>query len=93
MTTPKKVLTLDNINPRVRDIKVSFQGSLGIRASEIEREIHQGVARPFGEMTACHIGDLHATGQKPCTFLRQVTSHLLPTTNNSILPFKRFRHH
>ncbi|XP_075436985.1 alanine aminotransferase 2-like [Ascaphus truei] len=74
MTTPKKVLTLDNINPRVRDIKVSFLGSLGIRASETEREILQGVGRPFGEMTACHIGDLQATGQKPCTFLRQVVA-------------------
>uniref|UniRef100_A0A8C5QBR0 Alanine aminotransferase 1 n=1 Tax=Leptobrachium leishanense TaxID=445787 RepID=A0A8C5QBR0_9ANUR len=28
--------------------------------------------RAFGQVTNCHLGDLHAMGQKPCTFLRQV---------------------
>jgi len=34
----------------------------------------QGVKKPFTEVIKANIGDAHAMGQKPITFIRQVTS-------------------
>lgn len=33
----------------------------------------QGVSKPFPSVIKCNIGDAHAMGQKPMTFLRQVS--------------------
>ena len=32
----------------------------------------QGAIKPFKDIVKCNIGDAHAMGQKPLTFLRQV---------------------
>lgn len=37
----------------------------------------QGVKKPFTEVIRANIGDAHAMGQKPITFLRQVRPALL----------------
>lgn len=42
----------------------------------------QGVTKDFAEVIRANIGDCHATGQQPLTFLRQVSGHSLP-----VLPF------
>lgn len=34
----------------------------------------QGVKKPFNEVIKANIGDAHAMGQKPITFIRQVVS-------------------
>lgn len=36
--------------------------------------IGQGVEKPFAEVIKANIGDAHAMGQKPITFIRQVVS-------------------
>ncbi|KAM4688726.1 alanine aminotransferase 2-like [Discoglossus pictus] len=72
MMSRKKVLTLDSMNPEVKNTKVPILGSLSVRANVIQQEIQQGMDKPFGQIIPCHYGDLHAMGQKPCTYLRQV---------------------
>ncbi|XP_068200116.1 alanine aminotransferase 2-like [Antennarius striatus] len=67
-----KVLTLDNINPNVKKVEYAVRGPIVQRAVQIEKELKQGVKKPFTEVIRANIGDAHAMGQKPITFLRQV---------------------
>ncbi|CAL1544175.1 unnamed protein product [Lymnaea stagnalis] len=67
-----KVLTVDTMNPHVKNIEYAVRGPIVIRAGEIEKELKQGVKKNFTEVIRANIGDCHATGQKPLTFLRQV---------------------
>ncbi|XP_069813017.1 alanine aminotransferase 2-like [Dendropsophus ebraccatus] len=74
MTPWKKLLTLESMNQRVRAAKVPILGPLPLRAAEIQREIQEGIHKPFTQITPCSYGDLQAMGYKPCTFLRQVAA-------------------
>ncbi|XP_075226083.1 alanine aminotransferase 1-like [Lycorma delicatula] len=67
-----KCLTLDNMNPAIKIMEYAVRGPLVIRASEIEKELEQGVKKPFDEVIKANIGDCHAMGQVPITFIRQV---------------------
>nr|XP_005996852.2 PREDICTED: alanine aminotransferase 2-like [Latimeria chalumnae] len=42
------------------------------RIAAVKRELSQGLKKPFTEILEGHLADLHALGQKPITFLRQV---------------------
>jgi len=74
MTTETTVLTVDNINPNIKAMEYAVRGPLIIRAHEIEKELLDGAKKPFTEMVYANIGDAHAMGQKPITFIRQVVS-------------------
>merc|ERR1711936_161724 len=50
----------------------AVRGPLVIRASELELELKQGVKKPFSSVIKANIGDAHAMGNKPITFIRQV---------------------
>lgn len=50
----------------------AFFGPLVVRAGEIEKELKQGVKKPFTKILKVHLGDCHAMGQQPITFIRQV---------------------
>lgn len=67
-----KCLQLDNINPNFITMEYAVRGPLVIRAGEIEKELKQGVKKPFDYVIRANIGDCHAMGQKPITFLRQL---------------------
>ncbi|XP_047423735.1 alanine aminotransferase 2-like [Mugil cephalus] len=67
-----KVLTLDNMNPYVKRVEYAVRGPIVQRAVQIEKELKEGVKKPFSEVIRANIGDAHAMGQKPITFLRQV---------------------
>ncbi|XP_029003646.1 alanine aminotransferase 2-like [Betta splendens] len=69
---PGKVLTLDSMNPNVKRVDYAVRGPLVQRAVQIEKELEQGVKKPFTEVIKANIGDAHAMGQKPITFFRQV---------------------
>ncbi|XP_010783831.1 alanine aminotransferase 1-like [Notothenia coriiceps] len=71
-----KVLTLENMNPNVRKVEYAVRGAIVQRAVQIEKELKEGVKKPFTEVIKANIGDAHAMGQKPITFFRQVR-HLL----------------
>ncbi|XP_050704696.1 alanine aminotransferase 1-like [Eriocheir sinensis] len=68
------VITMDNMNPQVKKMEYAVRGPLVIRATEIEKELQAGIKKPFKTVTKANIGDAHAMGQKPITFLRQVLS-------------------
>ncbi|XP_016072060.1 PREDICTED: alanine aminotransferase 1 [Miniopterus natalensis] len=68
----EKVLTLDTMNPCVKRMEYAVRGPIVLRALELEQELRQGVKKPFTEVIKANIGDAHAMGQKPITFLRQV---------------------
>ncbi|CAL4123543.1 unnamed protein product, partial [Meganyctiphanes norvegica] len=65
-------VTLDNMNPLVKKMEYAVRGPLVIRATALEKELKGGAAKPFKEVTKANIGDAHAMGQKPITFIRQV---------------------
>nr|UNA06105.1 alanine aminotransferase [Cyrtorhinus lividipennis] len=68
----EKCLTLDNMNPHIKVMEYAVRGPLVIRAGEIEKELQNGAQKPFNEVIKANIGDCHAVGQKPITFIRQV---------------------
>lgn len=53
-------------------MEYAVRGPLVIRAAAIEKELEQGVKKPFNEVIRANIGDCHAMGQVPITFIRQV---------------------
>ncbi|KAM8839702.1 alanine aminotransferase 2-like isoform 2-T2 [Synchiropus picturatus] len=67
-----KVLTIDTMNPAVRKVEYAVRGPIVQRAVELERELSEGVKKPFSEVIKANIGDAHAMGQQPITFFRQV---------------------
>ncbi|XP_070574599.1 alanine aminotransferase 2-like [Ptychodera flava] len=67
-----KVVTLENMNPHVRTMQYAVRGPIVARATAIEKELAQGEKKPFPDVVKCNIGDAHALGQKPITFIRQV---------------------
>ncbi|KAI5632403.1 hypothetical protein NE865_14895 [Phthorimaea operculella] len=79
-------LTEKTVNQRMLSIDYACRGPILERTEQIEREIEKGVPKPFGRVIRANIGDPHALGQKPITFLRQVVGlcacpDLLPTAN------------
>ncbi|KAH8421502.1 hypothetical protein KR009_010082, partial [Drosophila setifemur] len=71
MPSSDKSLSLDNINPNFIAMEYAVRGPLVIRAGEIEKELEKGVKKPFDQVIRANIGDCHAMGQQPLTFLRQ----------------------
>jgi alanine transaminase len=65
-------LTMDNLNPQIKIMEYAVRGPLVIRAGEIEKELEKGLKKPFTEVIKANIGDCHAMGQVPITFIRQV---------------------
>uniref|UniRef100_A0A8C6XMY3 Alanine aminotransferase 1 n=1 Tax=Naja naja TaxID=35670 RepID=A0A8C6XMY3_NAJNA len=69
-----RVLTLESMNPHVRMVEYAVRGPIVARANQLKKELAQGVKKPFTEVIAANIGDAQAMGQKPITFLRQVSA-------------------
>ncbi|XP_028665485.1 alanine aminotransferase 2 [Erpetoichthys calabaricus] len=69
-----RILTLETMSPLVKAVEYAVRGPIVIKAGEIERELNQGIKKPFTEVIRANIGDAHAMGQKPITFLRQVVA-------------------
>lgn len=65
-------LRLDNMNPAIKKMEYAVRGPLVIRATAIEKELQAGVQKPFTSVIKANIGDAHAMGNKPITFIRQV---------------------
>ncbi|GBP08679.1 Alanine aminotransferase 2 [Eumeta japonica] len=65
-------ITIDNLNPNIIKLEYAVRGPLVTRAGEIEKELAKGAQKPFNKVIKANIGDAHAMGQKPITFIRQV---------------------
>lgn len=68
----QKCLSLESMNPCVKVMEYAVRGPLVIRAAEIEKELEKGAKKPFKSVLKANIGDCHAMGQVPITFIRQV---------------------
>ncbi|KAI7810098.1 Gpt2l protein, partial [Triplophysa rosa] len=68
----EKVLTVDTMNANVKKVEYAVRGPIVQRAVQIEKELIEGVKKPFEEVIKANIGDAHAMGQRPITFFRQV---------------------
>ncbi|XP_068618310.1 alanine aminotransferase 1-like [Battus philenor] len=69
-----KCVTVDNVNQNLLRVRYAVRGPILERAEQIERELEKGVAKPFECVVRANIGDCHALGQKPITFIRQVVA-------------------
>lgn len=69
-----RTLTMETLNPHVKAVEYAVRGPIVIKAGEIEKGLQQGVKKPFTEVIKANIGDAHAMGQPPITFLRQVVA-------------------
>ncbi|XP_067651693.1 alanine aminotransferase 2-like [Haliotis asinina] len=74
MCSRGKVLTVANMNPFVKTMEYAVRGPIVIRAGEIEQELAKGVKKSFPDVIRANIGDCHAVGQRPLTFIRQVSA-------------------
>ncbi|KAL0871555.1 hypothetical protein ABMA27_004090 [Loxostege sticticalis] len=68
----ESTITAENINQNLLDVRYAVRGPIVDRAIQLERELAKGVPRPFPRVVRANIGDCHALGQKPFTFIRQV---------------------
>ncbi|KAL4704119.1 hypothetical protein ACJJTC_001046 [Scirpophaga incertulas] len=65
-------ITHENINQNLLKVNYAVRGPILDRAEQIERELAKGVSKPFERVIRANIGDCHALGQQPFTFIRQV---------------------
>lgn len=70
----ERVLSLESMNPFVKRVEYAVRGPIVTRAVQLEKELQQGVKKPFTEVIRGNIGDAQAMGQKPITFFRQVSA-------------------
>ncbi|EMP35918.1 Alanine aminotransferase 2 [Chelonia mydas] len=77
-TSREKILTLESMNPQVKAVEYAVRGPIVLKAGEIEKELRKGIKKPFTEVIKANIGDAHAMGQQPITFLRQYSPSFMP---------------
>ncbi|XP_018646383.1 LOW QUALITY PROTEIN: alanine aminotransferase, putative [Schistosoma mansoni] len=65
-------MSCDTINPHVVKLQYAVRGPIVLRALELEKEISQGSKKRFNKIIRCNIGDCHASGQRPISFIREV---------------------
>ncbi|XP_052780449.1 alanine aminotransferase 2-like [Mya arenaria] len=74
MGDEKRVLTMKTINPRAVEMEYAVRGPIVTRSVELLKELAAGAQKPFSKVLPANIGDCHATGQTPITFIRQVVA-------------------
>uniref|UniRef100_A0A1I7VCD4 alanine transaminase n=1 Tax=Loa loa TaxID=7209 RepID=A0A1I7VCD4_LOALO len=85
MTSSNHILTLENLNPNIIAMEYAVRGPLVIRAMAIEKELNKGIKKSFNNVIKANIGDAHAMGQKPISFIRQVLACVSdPSLINSV---------
>ena len=66
-------ITIDTINPAVKDMQYAVRGAIVAKAGEIGAELQKDPSKyPFDKIVMCNIGNPQSLGQKPITFFRQV---------------------
>jgi len=66
-------ITIDTINPAVKDMQYAVRGAIVSKAGEIAAALKEDPSKyPFDKIVMCNIGNPQSLGQKPITFYRQV---------------------
>jgi alanine transaminase len=78
-TTALRSLTIDNINPHVKEAKYAVRGELAVRSEEYRERLAAAskpsdAGLPFDQVISANIGNPQQLDQKPITFFRQVLS-------------------
>ena len=60
------------LSEKTKNVEYPIRGKLHYRSKELKIELQEGVKKNFDCVTNLNIGDVHAFGQKPLTFIRQV---------------------
>ncbi|KAF2837410.1 PLP-dependent transferase [Patellaria atrata CBS 101060] len=78
VTAQLKSLSLDNINPHVKEAKYAVRGELAVRSEKYRAQLNKGEKGnlPFDTVISANIGNPQQLDQKPITFFRQVASLL-----------------
>ncbi|KAE9980789.1 hypothetical protein EG328_012037 [Venturia inaequalis] len=78
VTQQLKSLSVDNINPHVKEAKYAVRGLLAIKSEEYRAQLKKGEGKdlPFDTVISANIGNPQQLDQKPITFFRQVASLL-----------------
>lgn len=78
--THRKALTIDNINPAVRNVEYAVRGELALKADQYMQQIQASGSSglPFEKVVTANIGNPQQKGldQQPITYWRQVISLL-----------------
>lgn len=76
-TSQKKVLSIDNINPYVKEAQYAVRGELAVKSEKFKVQLAKGEGSlPFDTVISANIGNPQQLDQKPITFFRQVASIL-----------------
>ncbi|KKY21062.1 putative alanine aminotransferase [Diplodia seriata] len=77
-STPAKMkaLSINNINPHVKEAKYAVRGELAVKSEEYRARLAKGDKGdlPFDTVISANIGNPQQLDQKPLTFFRQVAS-------------------
>lgn len=83
-TASRKALSIDNINPHVKEAKYAVRGELAIKSEEYRAKLRKlkdepptppgDKDLPFDTVISANIGNPQQLDQKPLTFFRQVLS-------------------
>ncbi|XP_076271678.1 alanine aminotransferase 2-like [Rhynchophorus ferrugineus] len=77
MASRQRCLSMDNLNPHIKELEYALRGPLVARSFQIQKELKEGVKKPFTQMIRANAGDCHAMGQVPITFIRQVLAMVI----------------
>lgn len=82
LSTSGNMLTLDDINPALHNVKYAVRGELAIKAEELREALKdpkKAPSLPFTKVVSSNIGNPQQRGleQPPITFVRQVRLSLL----------------
>lgn len=76
-STPAGRLSINNVNPHVREAKYAVRGELAVKSEEYRAKLARGdTDLPFKQVISANIGNPQQLDQKPITFFRQVLSLL-----------------
>ncbi|RVE45199.1 hypothetical protein evm_010140 [Chilo suppressalis] len=70
----ENTITAENINRNLLNVNYAVRGPILDRAMQLERELEKGIEKSFDRVVRANIGDCHALGQPPITFIRQVVA-------------------
>lgn len=75
-TMASRSLTIDKVNPHVKEAKYAVRGELAIKSEQYRAQLAKGEGKdlPFDSVISANIGNPQQLDQKPITFFRQVAS-------------------
>jgi hypothetical protein len=71
------ILTSMNISEKTKNVEYRICGKVHLKAKKLKYELDSGEKKSFESIIHLNIGDVQAFGQKPLTFVRQVSNMVI----------------